>query len=207
MDLSAVRSLSRNIAKSAGVAIPDHLPRLEEGLQLRSQDQAVNRLLCLTAIAAASYGFDKGKALAWLRQERLEPKLTKGERAFLEHGAGWPHVFQVQIESMWALAWALSLVPTQDFWQDCDNRFVTLLPNLKISQSGDECRRKASLRTSEEIIAACDLAYCLHWAIRQAEIDNKLFPGQLKPPVVIERRRALEWLLSNDAWDAIALDT
>jgi Domain of unknown function (DUF4272) len=207
MDAYAIRSVSKDIAKSAGLALPDHLPLLDDSLQLRSQNDAISRLLCLTAIGAASYGFDKEKALAWLSQEKLKDMLTRGEIAFLREELGSPQVFQAQIEGMWALAWALSFVPSLGFWQDCDSRFVTLLPNLKISQSGDQWRRKGRYRKTEDVIAACDLAYCLHWTVRQAEIDGKPTPARLKPYVIVERRRALEWLLSNNAWDAISLDT
>jgi hypothetical protein len=194
-------------AAKAGLSIPPHLPFLEEGLHLRSQDDAVSRLLCLTAIGAASYGFDKARSLAWLRQEKLEAVLTKAELAFLQRGEGLPQFFQVQIEGMWALAWALNFVAVLDFWQDCDSRFVTMLPNLKANQGGVEWRLKARYREPREVIAACDLAYCLHWTVRQAEIEKKPIPAHLKPYVVVERRRALEWLLSNDPWDRISLDT
>lgn len=207
MDANAIRSVSKGTTSKAGIAIPDHLPLLQTGMELRSQDDAISRLLCLNAIAAASYGFEKGKALAWLRQEKLEALLTKGEIAFLQKGTGIPQVFQVQIEGLWALAWALSFAPAMDFWEDCDSRFVTLLPNLKISQSGDEWRRKGRFRSDKEIVASCDLAYCLHWAIRQAEINGNPTPARLKPYVVVERRRAFEWLFSDEAWDAVSLDT
>jgi hypothetical protein len=207
MDSNAIRSESKDIAIKLGLAIPDQLPLLEDGLELRSQNDAISRLLCLTAIGAASYGYDKRKVLAWLRQEKLEEMLVRSEIAFLKEGAGAPQMFQVQIEGMWALAWALTFVPSLDFWQDCDSRFVTLLPNLKIGQSGDEWRRKARFRKTDEVVAACDLAYCLHWAIRQAELIGRQTAALLKPYVVVERRRALEWLLGNDAWDAVSLDT
>jgi hypothetical protein len=207
MDVNAIRLLSMDNAAKAGLSIPAHLPRLEDGLILRSRDDAVSRLLCLTAIGAASYGFDKAKSLAWLRQERLEAGLTKGEVAFLHEGEGLPQLFQVQIEGMWALAWALNFVAILDFWKNCDSRFVTMLPNLKANEAGDKWRLNARLRQPHEVIAACDLAYCLHWAVRQAEIERKPAPGNLKPYVVVERRRALEWLLSDEPWDGISLDT
>jgi hypothetical protein len=161
----------------------------------------------LTAVAAASYGFDRAKALAWLRQEELETSLTNTELHFLEKGEGRPQLFQAQIEGMWALAWALGLVPQLDFWKDCDSRFVAQLPNLKISQSSAELRSKAKLRPTDDVVAACDLAYCLHWTIRQAEIEGKQPRTGLKPYVVVERRRALEWLLSSESWDSVSLDT
>jgi hypothetical protein len=180
---------------------------LDTGLKLRNQDEVLNRLLCLTAVAAASYGFDRAKSLAWLSQENLKASLTEAELRFLERCEGQPQLFQVQVEGMWALAWALSLVPQLDFWKDCDSRFVGQLPNLKVSQSSDELRRKAELRPADEVVAACDLAYCLHWAIRQAEIERRQPPAGLKPYIIVERRRALEWLLSDESWDSVSLDT
>jgi hypothetical protein len=202
-----IRARSLSIASKAGLSIPATLPLLETGLHLRSQDEAVSRLLCLNAVAAASYGFDKAKALDWLRQEKLTTLLTDAEIRFLERGEGSPQVFQVQVEGMWALGWAISLVSQLDFWKDSDNRFVTLLPNLKANQSSAEWRQKAKLRPTDDVVAACDLAYCLHWAVRQSEIEGKQPPARLKPYVVVERRRALEWLLSEERWDAVSLDT
>jgi hypothetical protein len=161
----------------------------------------------LTAVAAAAYGFDRVKSIVWVRQEKLGASLTNAELRFLERSEGPLQLFQTQIEGTWALAWALSLVPQLDLWKDCDNHFVTSMPNLKVSQSSSELRRKAQLRPRDELVAACDLAYCLHWVIRQAEIEGKKPPSDLKSYVIVERRRALEWLLSKESWDAISLDT
>jgi len=133
-----IRDQSVRCASACGLSIPSTLPLLEAGIRARSQDEDVNRLLCLHAMAAASYGFDKVKALDWLRQEHLDDLLTGTERRFLEQGEGNPQSFKVQVEGMWVLAWALSLVPHLDFWKDCDNQFVTSLPNLKTGESGAE---------------------------------------------------------------------
>lgn len=207
METDQIRAKSLSILAKAGLSIPTGLPVLDDGLRLRDQDEVLNRLLCISPVAAASYGFDRVKSLAWIRQEKLGASLTNGELRFLERSEGPPQLFQTQIEGMWALAWALSLVPQLDFWKDCDNHFVTLMPNLKVSQSSSELRRKAQLRPRDELVAACDLAYCLHWVIRQAEIEGNEPPSGLKSYVIIERRRALEWLLSSESWDAISLDT
>ncbi len=187
--------------------MPETLPLLDDGMPTRPTADAVNRLLTLTAVAAASYGFDKAKALAWLKQEKIDDLLTPTESKFLVAGEGNPQAFQMQIEGMWALAWALNMVPQLDFWKDCDDRFVATLPNLKISQSGADWYSKARIRAADEIVASCDLAYCLHWCVRQAQLEGKTPPGRLKAHVVTERRRALEWLLSEDNWDTVSLDT
>jgi len=41
----------------------------------------------------------------------------------------------------------------------------------------------------------------------EAELIGEWIPGNLKPYVVVERRRALDWLLSKEAWDDVSLDT
>jgi len=202
-----IRQESSSIAAKAGINIPANLPLLDEKVSLRSVSEGTARLLSLTAIGATSYGFDKAKAREWLKQEKLVNSLTMPESDFLLLGKGAPKTFQIQIEAMWAIAWALGFVGELNFWKDCDNRFATMLPNLKTSQSGEDWRRRAKMRTVNEVFSACDLAYCLHWAVRQAQLEGKIPPGQLKAYVVEERRRALEWLLSDCSWDAVNLDT
>ena len=201
----SVQSVDR--AAKAGIVIPTALPLLETSLRVRSQGEAAARLFCLHAVVAASYGFDNVRALEWLRREGLDALLVDAELSFLQSGNGNPQVFQTQVECMWALAWALSLVGQMDFWTDCDDRFVTLMPNLKVGERIAETQRKLRLRRDDDLVSACDLAYCLHWAVRQAALEGKQPPARLKAHVVVERRRALEWLLSDERWDAVSLDT
>lgn len=207
MEIKQIRALSVSVAAKAGITIPASLPLPDEGMAVRDATEAVNRLLVLNVVAAVSCGFDRAKALAWLKQEKLDGLLTPAELAFVENGVGTPQSFQFKIEAMWALAWALGMVPQLDFWKDCDSRFAASLPNLKINQSGREWHRRAKIRSTVDLIVACDLAYCLHWAVRQAQLEGKPLPARLKPYVVEERRRALEWLLSSESWDAVSLDT
>lgn len=183
------------------------LPLLDAGLEMRNTDETTSRILAMNAVAATAYGFDKAKAIAWLNQEALTNSLSEQEKRFVFEGAGQPDRFKVQVEGMWALSWAMGIASELNFAKDCDNRFVTTLPNLKQSQSSADFRKKANPRPLEQVVAACDLAYCLHWAIRQSELTGKRSPGNLKPYVVVERRRALEWLLSKEAWDEVPLDT
>ena len=209
MTTTEIRAKSRSLASKAGLSIPMTLPLLEEELQVRKLEDVIYRLLCLHAVAATSYGFANAKATAWLRHENLEAKLTDAESRFVAHGEGLPRTFRTQIEGMWALAWAVNVVPMLDFWENCANDFVKQLPDIKISQPGAEWRKQLNieLRPRDSLVSACDLAYCLHWAIRQHEIEGKKLPARLTDYVVIERRRALEWLLCNEFWDAISLDT
>jgi hypothetical protein len=207
MDLKRIREESIQSAKRLGVDVSPTLPLLDAGLEMRNADEAVSRVLTMNAVAATAYGFDKAKAIAWLNQEALTDSLSEQERRFVFEGVGQPDRFKVGVEGMWAIAWAMGIVSEMNFGKDCDNRFAAMLPNLKQSQSSADFRKKANPRPLEQIVAACDLAYCLHWAIRQAELSGKQPPANLKPYVIVERRRALEWLLSKEAWDEVPLDT
>jgi hypothetical protein len=206
MDIKRIRDESIRTARQLGVDVLPTLPLLDADLEMRAADETVSRILVMHAVAATAYGFDKAKAISWLKQEALTSLLTPQERAWVFEGVGQPSRFQAQIEAMWALSWAMGVVSEIDFGKDCDKRFAAMLPNLKASESSSDFRKKANPRPLKAIVASCDLAYCLHWAITQSELSGKR-PGNLKAYIVIERRRALEWLLSKEAWDQVPLDT
>ncbi len=63
------------------------------------------------------------------------------------------------------------------------------------------------MKSVSEIAKALDLAYCLHWSIRDAEIHGREIPRVLSPNVIIQRRKALEWMFSEENWDEVTLDT
>ena len=206
METSEFRSMSLVRLSKAGVAIPSTLPLLDE-FAVRSVEEILDRLLCLNAVAAVAHGFDREKASAWLSQEGLLDNLTQGEHSLLLSGAGNLDAFKVQVEGMWALAWVANIVAVLDPWRGCDPRFVTMLPDLKKAESSSTFRRSARLRNETEIGVECDLAYCLHWTLREAEMKGDRPPKGITPYVVVERRRALEWAIGIDAWDMISLDT
>lgn len=204
---SQIRKRSLQQAAKLGFMMNEALPWLDDDLRPRPFEEVTGRLLSMLPVAASAHGFDRIKAQAWIEQEKLGDYLTRGERRFIEHGEGAPNLFIVQIEGMWALAWALGLVSELDFSDYSDNRFVSMLPNLKIAEGSAVLRSRLRLRSVEEIMAACDLAYCLHWAIMEAQRFHAKPPGKVEPYVITERRRALEWVLSDDAWDEVLLDT
>lgn len=207
MAIDLIREQSRKEALRLGFPVNDALPLLDHVQSARTSDEVLRRLLCMHAAAACAHGFDRDKAAAWLRQENLVGDLADSERSFIERGDGDPHRFIILVEGMWALAWVLGIVPRLDFGQNCDGKFATLLPNLKTAEGTVRLRDLINPRSNDEILAACDLAYCLHWSIIEAQLGNRKPPGTVQPYVIEERRRALEWLVGDKDWDKITLDT
>lgn len=203
-----VRAESLATASSLGYEVLPSLPLFENAVCIRNKEAVLTRTLTLYAVIACSYGLEQQKALTWLEHEGYTEYLTSREQNFLTESVDViGYNFMYQVESLWALAWGLSLVDALNFSRECDDNFVELLPNLHSLQSSREFRSRVILRSVDEVMAKCDLAYCLHWSVRQNMLDNKILPGTVPPYVVIERRRALEWLLADEEWDDISLDT
>lgn len=200
MNPQTIRAASLAQAKKLGYEQALTLPLLDEPGTLRDPKEVVSRALCLLPVVAASYGFPKDKASLWLKKEGLSTFLSPNERLFLENGTTSVTFFKDQVESLCAFAWALSFLPVLDFSRDAPKNLVTLFPDLKQEQAARSFSEQARLRSSEEITRVCDLSYCLHWATRQASLEGKPRKAHVPPYVIVERRRALEWMLANEEW-------
>lgn len=207
MTHDSMRRQSLKTAVALGFPTNPHLPLLETIGKLRSKDEVVDRLLCLYVVCACAYGFDRSKARAWLEGEQLWAKSTKAERAYFETGPDKPYRFASVVEALWALVWALGLVDKLDFSAECGDNLVTILPDIKHGEGGSAFRSKAKLRSLHEIEEACDLAYCLQWAVRDAQYKNAKVPGTAPEYVIPVRRHALQWLIVDDPWDEVTTDT
>jgi len=207
IDYLNLRKESLAAAQRLDYSVDVALALLDESSITRSDDEIVDRLLAMLCVAACAYGFDNRKAANWLDREAKVDLLTEAERQFLQTKIGNRQAFMFQIEGIWALAWSIRAVPTLDFGTPCPQDFVTRLPDLKGNGRSAAFREAARVRPLSDIASACDLAYCLHWAIRDAQVRRAQRPGKVDEYVVLERRRALEWLLTEDPWEEISLDT
>lgn len=113
-----------------------------------------------------------------------------------------------EYECYWAIAWALGLVDEiREADQICDcNKAIHLVSDCN---SYEEFKNNCKLRDIEEILDMLDLFYRYHWACVQNKWVDPTCPiGNLNEEVVYERRRGLEWLISEETdWHAISLDT
>lgn len=88
MALNLIREQSLKTASRLGFTVNNALPLPDEVQYARTTDETVKRLVCLHATAACAYGFDRGMAAAWLRQENAFDNLAASERRFIENGDG-----------------------------------------------------------------------------------------------------------------------
>ena len=100
-------------------------------------------------------------------------------------------------EAYWALCWCLGLVDDLSDGSkicDCDAAISFLMNTKSMKEFIDNC----NIRSKEEILDMQDLYYRYQWAINDKKVNPDSSIGELDPSVVIERRRALEWVLSNE---------
>lgn len=208
MNLQEIRNRSIRRAAELGYPVNENLPLLDQPKMLQGKDEVVDRTLALFGAVAHSYGFPAQAVKSWLQSENLTESLSPSERNFLDSSPkDQQATFQGYVEALWALAWVLEINPSLDFEALCSNDFIHLFPNLKTGESGKAFRDRAALMPQDKIIEKADLAYCLHWGVMHTEVSGKQHSGEVPPYVIVNRRKALDWVIGDDAWDEVPLDT
>lgn len=109
-------------------------------------------------------------------------------------------------EAYWALCWSLNLIKDiSDASKICDCRKAIKL----VIKSSDfkSFMKKTKLRKKEKILDMLDLYFRYNWAINDKKVNPNSSIGLLNPSVVMERRRGLEWLVSDTSdWYDIELN-
>jgi Domain of unknown function (DUF4272) len=198
--VTEVRDRSRKLARRLGYGQPPaDVPELRVG-KLRSAEDVVDRALVLNVVISCAYGLSAISALDWLRRHDLLDLLTDDERDYLEDVAEGLHVEdlarKLQVESLFALLWALTLVDEFDFDRGCGDEVTRVMPDIS---AGDEVTSSplwtdGHLRDEDELYAALDLATVLGATLGDEDLQLGLSPGDVEPYVVWERKRALEWI-------------
>ncbi len=213
------RKINSKKIKKLGIAWCENLPLLEDSsiLELRDIDTICKRAIaCLVSTQIAcdiaeeqDYNESKDVFTNLLQQYDVQDVLLKKEKTLFNGTYTEQDAVDVMwtYETYWALVWALGLVEDieiPDSICDCQ-KAISLVSDC---QNYVEFKKQCKLRNIEEILDMLDLYYQYHWAVTEKRINSDTPIGDLNSDVVIERRRGLEWLVSDiDDWNEISLDT
>lgn len=208
----AVARKARTVAllEQRGITVAATLPPLvgESELVLRTNDEAVGRAraLLMIVLRADSVASNEPMSVELLMDKMplAEEHLSEHERAFLaQETPSQQDCAQLtwRYESLYLLEWALGLVDTLPFPDaacDSANTAATLIG-----------MRGPQLRSAAEILDALDLHYRLHWHVRQERLKHKRDASGIDADVLMERHRALNWLVrfEHATWDAVDTPT
>jgi len=100
-------------------------------------------------------------------------------------------------EAYWSLCWCLGLVEDiSDVGNICDcQKAIQFVMSCKTIE---EFMTKCNLRDKEEILDMLDLYFRYNWAINESKVNPEATIGDINPSVVVERRRGLEWIVSDE---------
>lgn len=198
-----------------GIRINLQLPVIEsdEEVRLRSADELIDRMMALWLVASAAQSGQIEPYRSLVEIHHLQPILSASEAAFLfasDNDASALHRFQSCAEALYFLAWCAGLV---------DELQVSVKPsNLKkiahyfptAFHDGSSLRAALRMRSKSKVLDWCDLLYRMHWAVRHAQLTQKLSPPNVNADQVREWHRAVNWMCcyeEMDDWDQVSIET
>ena len=212
------REISNAKIKKEKIACYESLPCVEASseVKLKSLDEICKRVLASFLIIQLACDINNGKyeesveiISKLLEKFNVTDCLNKKEQKILDGTYEMQDAIDIdwEYETYWALVWALGLVEDiSDATNICNCDYAIQLFNE--SNSYEEFKSKCKLRDINEILDMLDLYYRYHWACVEKRIKSETSIGNLNSSVVVERRRGLEWLISETQdWYDISLDT
>ena len=213
------RKKNNEYIKNNWIACLESLPVIESGasVKLKSMDVICRRAIaCLLSIQLAcdieeqnDYDESRELFLNLLKNYNVENFLLEKEKRLFEDKYSPQDVIDVAwtYEAYWALIWVLGLIDDikmPDTICDCQ-KAITLVGDCK---DYEDFKSRCKIRNIEEVLDMLDLYYRYHWACVEKRVQPDTNIGPLNPDVVVERRKGLEWVISDiEEWDEIPLDT
>src|SRR5690606_758041 len=200
--------------KSLNIPFIDHLPLIEEEneVKIRTAQEIAERILILVYLAYVSEVHDEREnVIEFLETNLLWDKVSPDEKELFQKeeltdqettNISW------RSEGVWLLLWTINKVdklelPTE---QVEIPKIVSLLPEFLTDPT--EFIKNAIVRPTTEILDQSDLVYRLHWATRNADLNNQPMPANLDLSIIMERHYAINWVtFYADEWDEVSTDT
>ena len=219
LDFLAIRE--RSIERSQQWRLPDPgglpLHTAEDFEWMRDARSVVQRCHAIAAALALTHRAPLENVRSAIEEHDLGPALAARERELLDILAGEiepdePSLQQLLVDIAWreeallALLWTLGLADDLKPDEMCPRNeavYERLAPELRPANTPNGL----VLRPLPEIAAMLDFYYLLHWHARKAQYHGDVWDYAIAPGVVLERRRALEWLFQDAPWDDVDLAT
>ena len=205
---------TEKLLKSLNIPFLEHLPLIEEEIEvkIRTAKEIAERTLVLTYLSYISgVPDDREKVIDFLQINSLWEKVSPEEKnLFQKEELTEQEIVNIswRSEAIWLLLWTILKVdklelPTEQVeLSEIISRLTEFLDDPKIFIEN------ASIRPTTEILDISDLTYRLHWATRNANLNNLPMPADLSLSVIMERHYAINWVTSyTDNWDDITTDT
>lgn len=224
------RERSRRLFEERGIYVPAFYPVIEseEESSCRGTVEIAERMVALAAVSlfseallgdkmpwAEAYNFIKTRIIDEFGAETF---FSPREWAYINNPESKEQErisFSWQYEGLHVMEWALGFAEageedgSLDFPDHvCDVPLAVRILNRH--RSIGEIVAASRPKTPAELLDACDLTFCLDWACVDTRIRSLPAPAGMNGGVVMERHKALNWLVGADeraGWDEVGTDT
>ena len=204
------KAWAEDLLAQQGVRINPHLPCIEgqTEVRVRTAQEIADRLRALVIVAVKGEGLEQERVQEVIEGWGAKDLFTPRELDFVNDLSPSDHdrlQFSWRYEAAWVMYWALNFTggPLAFPGDVCDvsHLVATVRDTPDLIQKGAQ--------SANNILNEADLIYRYHWAVRQASLDGVVPSGGLNSGVVMERHKALNWLIGYDNadWDEVSTDT
>lgn len=204
------RKIIKHLIEEQNLIYNENLPKLDFIKDVRPKEEVVNRINVLHVLytigtdeSEECFNFFREKLIKenWIVYLSEVEKKTIFKTKLNEYDL---LNFSWKKEAMLALMWSINLprINLLGIKETQVSDYYDLLPpEITMNQFYES----AQLKGVNEIVGFLDYYYCIHSSIRNRDKRKKISREQ---SIIIERRRALEWLTNLELdWDSISLDT
>ena len=211
LDPEAVKARSMaEVVRLGGKAI-EWLPTIDR-TTARTGDELARRAMVLNALVGFAYDAPASVLREWIVANGLTQTLSPQEAETLRKETE-ELAEQERINLSWsqeaiaALLWAGGLADALPIGEEVPVEMYKILPSVPKGESGRDFLKRVRLRSYDELYAMRDLYYRAHWYARDGGL-NGYDTGVFGMDAIMERRKALEWLLdASQAWDDVEMST
>lgn len=211
MNFSTIKKRSERILKKKKGICNKSLPILDE-TTIREKDELIHRITIVFAIFQIALGAPISFIDKWIKDNEPEMYLSKKEKTLLskknenlsekeKNEVSW------YIEVLYTLMWAGCLIDDYDFDTPIPHPLASLTPDIQNSQGIRTFTENIKLRDKQKLFGMLDLLYRAHWFARDGQLNQYKTIG-FNIDAIMERRKALEWLLNVESdWDNVDMST
>ena len=220
VNLAEERKEIQKICIENGFQYASSLPWIKE-IVLRPKLEIAKRLHAIKALVlwvlVNPEDLPDKKILDFIDNNDLNDFITENEMQYLSTARGDQNAINSigwKFENALPLAWFFGfseLLPSGEMMNGETARSLFFEFCAKIDNSIEEWMSNRQTRSEKEIIFQEDLFYCMHNAVRSAQLGNKTVPESFDPigngGVIHEKRHSLTWMLSDVNWEDTDLST
>lgn len=209
VDINEIRKKTLDTLKKHSVPCHPNLPLLDENIKIKSKEDICNRILIDYAIFALANDGGIKFYSNWLKENNLWELLSDEEKNLfkkkldkaLKNEAFW------RLQTLYTYCWIGKIIDHFD-WPGTNVDYHKMFEYIPEEISVESFKNNFQLRDIKDIVQQLDIYYNMHASLLHTELWNdekKLETYEIG--VFIERRLALEWVLSSLPLEDISLDT